>query len=89
MNDAISRSAAIEALDQHSYETSCDYDKTVELLNELPALDVAPVVRCKHCESALYDDGMQNDGVVYCCEWRTYVDCDGYCSEGERAEDDT
>ena len=44
MNDAISRSAAIEALNQHSYETSRDYDKTVELLNELPALDVAPVV---------------------------------------------
>ena len=44
MTDAISRSAAIEALDQHSYETISDYDKTVELLNELPALDVAPVV---------------------------------------------
>ena len=42
MDDAISRSAAIEALNQHSYETSYDYDKTVELLNELPALDVAP-----------------------------------------------
>lgn len=47
MTDAISRSAAIEALDQHSYETISDYDKTVELLNELPALDVAPVVHAR------------------------------------------
>lgn len=39
-NDAISRSAAIEALNQHSYETSYDYDKTVELLSDLPAVKI-------------------------------------------------
>lgn len=44
MNDAISRSAAIEALNQHSYETISDYDKTVELLNEIPAIDAVPLV---------------------------------------------
>lgn len=47
MTDAISRSAAIEALNQHSYETISDYDKTVELLNELPVLDVVPVVHAR------------------------------------------
>ena len=59
MNDsnatnAISRNAAIEALNQHSYETSRDYDKTVELLNELPALDVAPVVHARWIPITLY-----------------------------------
>lgn len=42
--DLISRSAVIEALNQHSYETISDYDKTVELLNEIPAIDAVSVV---------------------------------------------
>ena len=43
----ISRSEAIEALNQHSYETGYDYDMSVELINELPALDLAPVVHAR------------------------------------------
>ena len=46
-NDVISRSEAIKALDQHSYETGYDYDTTVEILKELLALDVTPVVHAK------------------------------------------
>lgn len=62
-NDAISRSAAIEALNQHSYETSRDYDKTVELLNELPALDAAPVVHARWGEAEIVGyDGIR---VIY------------------------
>lgn len=53
-NDAISRSMAIEALDQHSYETGRDYDKTVELLSDLPALDVAPVVHARSNDAKKY-----------------------------------
>lgn len=49
MSDLISRSAAIESLDQHSYENGSDYAKTAELLNDLPAVDAVPVVRCKDC----------------------------------------
>lgn len=44
MNDLISRSEAIEALNQHYYETFIDYDTTVELLNELPSIDAVSVV---------------------------------------------
>lgn len=43
MSDLISRSEAIEALNQHFYETFSDYDTTVELLNELPSIDAEPV----------------------------------------------
>lgn len=72
-NDLISRSAAIEALNQHSYETSRDYDKTVELLNELPALNVAPVVRCKEC--TWFSRG-------YCMRFDDDVIPDDFCSRG-------
>ena len=44
MNDFISRKEAIESLSQHSFENGYDYDKTVELLSDLSAHDVAPVV---------------------------------------------
>ena len=44
MNDAISRSASTESLNQHSYETFSDYNTTVEILNELPSIDAVPVV---------------------------------------------
>lgn len=54
MTDAISRSAAIEALDQHSYETSRDYEMTVELLKEVPAIDVVPVVHARWIPIKLY-----------------------------------
>ena len=75
MTNLISRSAAIKALNQHSYENSSDYDTTVEFLNELPSIDVAPVVHaywkyntfmwendwhCSHC------DGWVNKPTKYC-----------------------
>lgn len=56
MSDLISRSAAIEALDQHSYENGSDYDKTVELLNELPAVDAVPVVHARWIYSGEVDE---------------------------------
>lgn len=65
MTDLISRSEAIEVLGQHSYETSRDYDKTVELLNELPAIDAVPVVHARW----IYSGDMDSDG-----------NSQGYCS---------
>lgn len=43
-SDLISRSAAMEAINQHSYETAYDWEKTQDILNELPAVDAVPVV---------------------------------------------
>lgn len=87
--DAISRSAAIEALNQHSYETSRDYDKTVELLNELPALDVAPVVRCKDCKHWGMLEGPPETEHIKCCEFGQYmVGANGYCVYGEVKDND-
>ena len=64
MNDAISRSAAIEALNQHSYESFSDYNTTVELLNELPSIDAVSVVH-----------GRWIYGITLNHEWRRCSEC--------------
>lgn len=82
MSDLISRSAVIEALDQHSYENGSDYEKTVELLNEIPAVDAVPVVRCKDCKRWKPCAGATEH--VKCCEWAGYmIGENGYCVYGE------
>lgn len=63
-DDVISRSEAIEALNQHSYETFSDYDTTVELLNELPSIDAVPVVH-----------GRWIYGITLNHEWRKCSEC--------------
>lgn len=74
MDDLISRSAAIEALDQHSYENGSDYAKTVELLNELPAFDAVPVVRCPACSWRTKSS--------FCRRHGHYVRDDFFCAYG-------
>lgn len=64
MNDLISRSDAIEALNQHSYETFSDYDTTVEILNEFPSIDAVPVVH-----------GRWIYGITLNHEWRKCSEC--------------
>lgn len=103
MSDLISRSAAIEVLDQHSYETSRDYEKTVELLNEIPALDAVPVVRCKECIHAVAITNLTvanrcGLGQKNCLRSRgddgfgfsgvSIVYPDGFCDEGARMDGD-
>lgn len=55
-----------------------------QLLNEIPAADVAPVVRCKDCKHSWEDLG----GLT--CSHGVCVDCvvfgDFYCANGERKE---
>ena len=57
-----------------------------QLLDEVPAADVAPVVRCKDCKHS-YDD---ISGL--CCSHGVCVDCNVpegfYCSYGERKDVD-
>ncbi len=93
MNDAISRSAAIEALNQHSYETFSDYNTTVELLNELPSIDAVPVVRCKDCKYRFtLDCPMRHEELTYDeddgYDWidHDYTSDDRFCNEGARTD---
>lgn len=55
-------------------------------IDEMPAADVAPVVRCKDCKNAWHSlEGLR------CCIWATSeenceTEPDAFCSYGERME---
>ena len=78
MDDYISRDAALTALqDSDLFNTT---ERQLRAIRELPAADVAEVVRCKDCK---YGDYMlclrTNDGF-----WRKETD---FCSYGKRREE--
>lgn len=50
------------------------------LIMSAPALDVAPVVRCRNCESAeTFDDR----NTLWCRKYAFSVECDFYCASGK------
>ena len=62
-----------------------------QLLDEIPAADVAPVVRCKDCKHYLIADEFEG-GKRFMCEVNhfSYINSNGdmrYCSYGERKDD--
>lgn len=88
MAEYIKRSAVFEQFDNADADV-CETDdfggvdygfgmKNIkELINAIPAADVAEVVRCKDCyQSAVIDD------VFYCTYWGKNTDENGYCHEG-------
>nr|DAI73029.1 MAG TPA: hypothetical protein [Caudoviricetes sp.] len=68
MAEYIDRDAALTAVD----ETYLDYLVVVrDAVLNIPAADVAPVVRCKDCKQ------------LQCCNFTQFLGADGYCSYGE------
>ena len=75
----------------------CEYD--TKLIDEIPAADVVPVVRCRECKYWSDEDGelQRSDGVLFArCKVHNYL-LDGrhtgwcptendFCSYGERKE---
>jgi hypothetical protein len=62
-----------------------------QLLDEIPAADVAPVVRCKDCKHYLIADEFEG-GKRFMCEVNhfSYINSNGdmrYCFYGERKDD--
>lgn len=65
-----------------------DDDKVVDIINSIPAADVAPVIRCRDCKHAM----MTYSGECkYCKMWMQdgiddalYLDGDFYCAFAER-----
>ena len=88
MAEYIERSAVFEQFDNADADV-CETDdfggvdygfgmKNIkELINAIPAADVAEVVRCKDC----YQSAVIND-VLYCTYWSKDTDENGYCHEG-------
>lgn len=95
MNDAISRSAVHIVINSRVFDTEypSEFDELERLINEIPALDAVPVVRCVDCkyrctlvcpmyhtETCLDDlDGFDDYNV-------DRTDADGFCHLGERWE---
>lgn len=61
------------------------FEKAAQMLEQLPAADVAPVVRCKDCEYSWEDIG----GLT--CSYGCCVDCivreDFFCADGVKREE--
>ena len=57
-----------------------------EIISEIPAADVAPVVRCKGCKNSCKDGtGRTCEGYWYeLSEFAVSVEDDDFCSYGER-----
>ena len=76
----------LERASEIYYIAGFSYEHVIEILDNIPAADVAPVVRCKDCEYS-YDDISS-----LCCSHGVCVDCEVppnfYCAEGKRKEPD-
>ena len=64
------------------------YGELIGCIEDTPAADVAPVVRCKDCKYGDYDS--KPDGAMVCLRtedgfWRKETD---FCSYGERKDND-
>lgn len=94
MTEYIAREAALEALENADPDVYEDYGdgyvdwgfgrKNIQdMINAVPAADVAEVVRCKDCKYGDYDS--KTDGAMVCLRtndgfWRKETD---FCSYGE------
>lgn len=61
-------------------------DLALRKLNDAPAADVVPVVRCRECKYRFYDDELNRlwcDRASGCFE----ISDDAFCSYGEKRED--
>ena len=79
----ISRHAAIiEMMDNDvDHAQGTDGREVVQILSDIPAADVVPVVRCKECKFRENDDFCTGRGFPY-----QLVPDDGFCDKGERKE---
>lgn len=72
-----------QALSAMRKATNCTWDdiwSTESVLDDLPAVDVVEVVRCKDCKNLYHDD----TGKLHWCDChRMFVGLDDFCNYGE------
>lgn len=61
-------------------------DAVLDALHSVPAVDAAPVVRCKKCIHS-EEVGVLPEGVLYCNTNDMPIPEDGYCNQWKRKED--
>ena len=99
MDDAISRSAVHIVINSQIFDTEypSELDELERQIDELPALDVVPVVRCKDCVHAAPLEGYASrkfeiglncracrGGSGYGIAGLSFTVPDGYCDDGLR-----
>ena len=100
MNDLISRAAAIAEIEEYIEEYSelepetgyhnlkwCAMEEAKDVLSMLPAVDAAPVVRCKDCKN--WDsstEGRYVGGWCFCEKLQFSTSPDWFCADGEPEE---
>ena len=100
MDEYISREETIKRIKEcyctgcNSYNgvrcRACGTGDAIDVIEDAPVADVAPVVRCKNCKHYLIADEFEG-GKRYMCEVNhfSYLTSDGdmrYCSYGERKD---
>ena len=84
MEDYISREAALTALqDSDLFNTT---ERQLRAIRELPAADVAEVVRCKDCKN-LVNTTINANGFLICDISDMEIAPEDFCSHGERREE--
>ena len=109
MADLISREAAIEALGERPYNWTdsdseiaevCAWESYKSAIENVPAVDAVPVVRCGECKHRPIDNRGEDDRTGFaiefpdsCCPcqcedgwYNWYPSDDWFCADGERRE---
>ena len=79
--DYISREAAL----MKPMQDGCSA-KNLQSISDMPAADVAEVVRCKDCENAYINSSAIASGIFYCSTNMRAMLEDDFCSYGERRD---
>ena len=88
MAEYIKRETAVKAVMAAKWVDGSDGAMAMEIVASPPAVDVAPVVRCKDCKYSCKDGtGRTCEGYWYeLSEFAVLVEDDGFCSYGERKD---
>ena len=89
MDEYIDRGTAISKLNAlEVIEPNATMEAARRLLADMPAADVAPVVRCKDCTHCVRTTDIDGPG-LFCSIWGRQwnrVQLDDFCSYGERKD---
>ena len=96
MDEFISREATIKRIKEvycvgcNSYHgvrcRACGTGDAIDIIEDAPAADVAPVTRCKDCEH-LVNATVNGNGFLICDISDMEIAPDDFCSYGERREE--
>ena len=99
MAEYIDREAAVRAIRECAKDAICRYQsriaptavasEIIDVVRDMPAADVVPVVRCNDCKYAYINSFSAASGVALCSSSAKVMQQDDFCSYGERRDGDT